>query len=110
MVLPCTISQAAALKHSQSCSFIQRLPPLRCRDLGSRSIDRSGHGTALNVDSRKVKVLVGITVPRAWELQDAQVPVCAVGRRGRRLRRHQLRERRAAFGVPEANRVLGEVL
>lgn len=60
-----------------------------------------GDGTALDIDARKVEVLVGVGVSAPLQLEDAQVPVGGVGRGRRRHGRHDLLEGRAAFRVPE---------
>lgn len=76
----------------------------------TRSANSSGNGTGLDVDAREVKVLVAIALAITGELEDAQVPVRAVGRGRGRDRGYDLRERVAALGVPEADLVAGEVL
>jgi len=75
-----------------------------------RPPNSSRDGPVLNINARKVKVLVGVGVPGARQLQDAQVPVGPVGRRRHGNGRHHLLERVAAGRVPEADPVGREVL
>ena len=66
--------------------------------------DGGSDGAALDVDTRKVEVLVRVGVPATLELEDAQVPVGAVGRGRRRHGRDDAFEGSVALRVPETDR------
>ena len=73
-------------------------------ELHTGTADGGGNGTALNIYTREVEVLVLVGVAAARELEDAEVPVLAVGRGGGRHGRDHLLQRLAPFRVPEADR------
>lgn len=76
----------------------------------TRPANLGGDGTVLDVDAREVKVLVGVGVARAGQLQHTEMPIRAVGRGRDGNRRNDLLQGLSALGVPEADLVGAEVL
>ena len=81
-----------------------------CDDAAARPGNRGGDGAGLDEHAAEVEVLVAVWVAVAWELEDTEMPVGAVGGGRARDGGDAEGERVGAGGMPEGDGIGGEVL